>query len=94
MNDIEKIDNELKYYAKLFDFQKPKEYSIEDIIYNTELKHRKKEIIDSEKEWEVMPEPKNYYKKISIYNCESYITQIVNGILDYFYPKQNDTFII
>ena len=92
MNDIDKINKELKYYAKLFDFQKPKEYRIEDIIYNTELKYRKKEIIESEKEWEVMPEPNKYYKKI--YYCESYISQIVNSIINYFYPKQHNTFVI
>lgn len=54
--DIDKErDKEIKYYKKLFEFYKPKDWNIEDIIAHTNLRSEKNNEIVNYKE-----EPQSY----------------------------------
>ena len=75
MNKETNFINDNIYYKKLFSFQKPNEYNIEDIIKYTDIKIKinEKEKLEKESWMLVKEEPKNDYDN-------SYITNIYNII--------------
>jgi hypothetical protein len=78
-----KLADEIKYYEKLFSFQRNvSDINIEDIIRYTKLKAELKK----QEEWEIIPRFK-WLQRSMFDNNYSYFDQLFDYIYDYFFEE-------